>query len=131
VRPELVQADPDVLGAAQLPAVRHGQQVRAASDPEGVGEVVGLAAPLVVGEAEADHAAAGVLDGQPGEGACVHRVARAVGGDHHRHPETGRRGGLCDRVQDQVGEGGDPAEAGAVPAGVDLDLQPPTAVADV
>ena len=46
-------------------------------------------------------------------------------------PETGVARGLADRVEDQVGEGGDPAEPGAVAARVDLDLQPPAAVAHV
>ena len=39
--------------------------------------------------------------------------------------------GVADRVEHQVGEGGDPAEPGGVPAGVDLDLQPAAAVAHV
>ena len=46
-------------------------------------------------------------------------------------PEAGVARGLADRVEDQVGERGDPAEPGGVPAGVDLDLQPPAAVAHV
>ena len=38
---------------------------------------------------------------------------------------------LAHGVEDQVGEGGDPAEPGGVPARVDLDLQPAAAVGDV
>ena len=46
-------------------------------------------------------------------------------------PRPVARRGVADGVEHQVGEGGDPAEARGVPAGVDLDLQPPAAVADV
>ena len=88
-------------------------------------------AALVVGEPEADHAAAGVLRGEPGQGAGVERVAGAVGGDHDGDAEPGRGRRLADGVEHEVGEGRDPAEAGAVPGRVDLDLQPAAAVADV
>ena len=88
---QVVEADPDVLGAAQLAAVRREQQPGPLGDPERRREVGGAAAALVVGEAEADHPAAGVLRGQPGQGAGVERVPGAVGGDHHGHPEPGRR----------------------------------------
>ena len=56
-------------------------------------------------------------------------MPRAVGGDHHRHPDADVARRLADRVEDQVGELGDPAELGGVPARVDLDLQPSAAVA--
>ena len=87
-------------------------------------------APLVVGEPEADHAAAGVLRGQPGQGARVERVPGAVGRDHHGDAR-GRspRERLAHGVEHQVGERGDPAEPRGVPARVDLDLQPAAAVA--
>ena len=119
-------------GPAQLAAVRREQQPgRARRSRKAPREVGGAAAALVVGEPEADHAAAGVLTGEPGQGAGVERVPGPVGGDHHGHPEPGRRRGLADRVEHQVGERGDAAEAGAVPARVDLDLQPAAAVAHV
>ncbi len=128
---QLVEAQPDVLGAAQLAAVGVQQQPAALGDPERGGELAGGAAPLVVGQAEPDDAASGVLDGEPGQRAGVERVARAVRRDHHRDAEAGRLGRLAHRVEHQVGEGGDTAEAGAVAAGVHLDLQPAAAVADV
>jgi hypothetical protein len=58
-------------------------------------------------------------------------VPGPVRGDHHGHAQPGvaRRGGHG--VEDEVGEDGDPPEAGGVPARVDLDLQPPAAVGDV
>ena len=69
--------------------------------------------------------------GEPGERAGVQRVPGPVGRDDDGHAEPGRGRRLADRVEDQVGERGDAAEAGGVPARVDLDLQPPAAVADV
>ena len=131
LRAEAVQALADVLGAAQLAAVRHQQQPGALGDPERAGEVARAAAPLVVGQPEADDAATGVLPGEPGERARVERVAGAVGRDHDRDAEPGALGGVADAVEHQVGELGDPAEPGGVAAGVDLDLQPPPAVAHV
>ena len=126
-----VQALPDVLGSAQLPAVRNQPQPRAFGDAERRGEVGSRPAALVVGESEADDAAVGVLRGQTREGAGVQGVAGAVGGDHHGHGEPRRGRGVAHRVQHQVGEGGDPPEPCAVATRVDLDLQPPAAVADV
>ena len=46
-------------------------------------------------------------------------------------PRPVRCRGVAHAVEDQVGERGDPAEARGVPRRVDLDLQPPSAVADV
>ena len=130
-RAEAVQALADVLGAAQLAAVRHQQQPGALGDPERAGEVARAAAALVVGQPEADDAATGVLPGEPRERARVEGVPGAVGRDHDRDAEPGALGGVADAVEDQVGELGDPAEPGRVAAGVDLDLQPPPAVAHV
>ena len=128
---ERVEAGPDVVGPAQLAAVRHQQQPGPVGDREGRAEVGRRAAPLVVGEPEADHAAAGVLGGQPGQGPGVERVAGAVGRDDQRDAEAGLARRLGHGVEHQVGEGGDPAEAGGVARRVDLDLQPPAPVADV
>jgi hypothetical protein len=58
-------------------------------------------------------------------------VPGAVGRDHDRDAQPGPAGGIGHRVEDQVGERGDPAEAGRVAAGVDLDLQPDAPVGDV
>ena len=129
--PQLVEAHPDVVRAAQLAAVRHQPQPGPVGDPERRRELRGAPAPLVVGQPEADHAAAGVLRRQPGQGARVERVPGPVRGDHDGHAEPGVARGVRHRVEHQVGEGGDPAEPGGVPARVDLDLQPPAAVADV
>ena len=118
-------------GAAQLAPVRHQQQPGPLGDREGRREVLGAPTPLVVGEPEAHDPAPGVLPGQPRQRAGVERVPGAVGRDHDRDAEAGVALGLRDRVEHQVGEGGDPAEPRGVPARVDLDLQPPAAVAHV
>ena len=110
---QVVEADPDVLGAAQLAAVRDQQQPGPLSDPERRRELGRAAAPFVVGQAEADDPAAGVLRGEPGQGPGVERVPGAVGGDHHRHPDARSPRTRRARVEDQVGEGGDPAERAA------------------
>jgi hypothetical protein len=128
---EAVEALPDVVGSAQLAAVRHEQQAGPVGDPEGALEVRGAAAAFVVGEPEADDTPSGVLGGQARERTRVERVAGAVGGDHDRHAEPGAFGGVAHAVEDQVGELGDPAEPRRVAARVDLDLQPPAAVPDV
>ena len=120
-----------MLGTAQLPAVGDQQQARPVGDPEGTREVLGRTPPLVVGEPEPDHPAAGVLPGQAGQGAGVERVAGAVGGDDHGDAQPGPPGRVLDAVEHQVGEGGDAAEARGIAAGVDLDLQPPAPVPDV
>jgi hypothetical protein len=121
----------DVVGTAQLTTVRRQQQSGPVRDPEGPLELRGRPASLVVGEPEADHAAAGVLGREPRQRARVQRVAGAVGSDHHRHPEPGLARRDRDGVQDQVGEGGDAAEPRAVARRVDLDLEPAPAVAHV
>ena len=131
LRAEAVEAGADVVGTAQLAAVRDQQQVGPLGDPEGALEVLRAAAPLVVGEAEADHPAAGVLGREPGQRAGVEGVAGAVGGDHHGHPEPRALGGVADAVEHEVGERGDPAEPRRIAARVDLDLQPAPTVADV
>ncbi len=128
---QVVEAGADVFGPAQLAAVRREHQPCALGDPERRREVGGAAPALVVGQSEPDDAAVGVLRGEPRQGPGVEGVPGAVGGDDHRHPEAGPRAGVPDRVQHQVGERGDPVEPGGVPARVDLDLQPPAAVADV
>ena len=120
-----------MLGAAQLAPVRDQPQPGPLGDPERAREVGGRAASLVVGEPEADHPAAGVLAGEPGQRARVQRMPGAVGGDDDRHRQPGLLGRGADRVEDQVGERRDPAEPGGVPARVDLDLQPSAAVVDV
>ena len=83
-RVERVEAGPHVVGAAQLAAVRHQQQPGPVGDREGRAEVRRRPAPLVVGQPEADDAAAGVLGGQPGQGPGVERVPGAVGRDTTR-----------------------------------------------
>ncbi len=128
---QVVEAGPDVLGAAELAAVRGEHQPGPLGDPERRRELGRAAPALVVGEAEADHPAAGVLRREPGQGAGVERVPGPVGGDDHRDPEAGALARVACGIQHQVGERGDAVEAGGVPAGVDLDLQPPAAVAYV
>jgi len=70
----------------------------------------------------------GVLAGEPGECPRVEGVPSAVGGDHHSHAYSDVAAAFPDGVEDEVGERGDPAEPGGVPARVDLDLQPPRTV---
>jgi hypothetical protein len=111
--------------------VRGEHQPGALGDRERRREVGGAAPSLVVGQSEADHAPSGVLGGEPGQRPCVEWVPGPVGRDDHRHAQTGRRRRVPDCVEHQVGEGGDAVEARGVPAGVDLDLQPPATVGHV
>ncbi len=97
-------------------------------DTEGRREVGRRAAALVVGQPEAHDAPSGVLARETRERARVHRVTGAVGRHHHRDRDPGQVGGLRRGVQHQLGERGDPVEARGVAAGVDLDLEPPSAV---
>ena len=66
----------------------------ALGDPERGGEVVRRAAPLVVGQAEPGHAAARVLDGQPGQGPGLQRVLGPVGRHDDADADPGRGLGL-------------------------------------
>ena len=71
--------------------------------------------------------------GAPGAPACGRRAGGACGWRRSPPPmpRPVRAEASRDAVEHQVGEGGDAAEAGGVAAGVDLDLQPAPAVADV
>src|SRR5438552_14815619 len=104
--------------------MQHRDQADAVGDPERVLELLGGSAALVVGKPEPDHTAIRVLGGEPGEGPCVERVPRAVGGDHDADADAEPRACGTGGVQDELGEGGGAPETGGVPAGVDLDLQP-------
>ena len=84
VRVQGVQAGAHRLRTHQLAAVRHQRKPGPLGDRERRRELGGRAAPLVVGQPEADDPAVGVLRGEPGQGARVQRVPGAVGGDDHR-----------------------------------------------
>ncbi len=131
MRPQRGEAAGDAVRTAQLARVRQAGEPGPASDREGGREVVGAAATLVVRQAETDDPPPGVLRGEPGERPGVQRVSGAVGGDDDGQRQPGRRPGGADRVQHQLGEGGETPEAGGVAGRVDLDLGPPTAVGDV
>ena len=88
---EVLEAGAHAGRPEQLAAVRDGRQTGVPGDPEGPGEVLRSAAALVVGQPEADDAAAGVLRGEPGEGAGVQRVPGPVGADDHPDADA-RRG---------------------------------------
>src|SRR3546814_20541183 len=61
----------------------------------------------------------------------MHRVPGAVRRDHQRDAQDGALGGVADTVEDELGEGSDPAKPRGVPARVDLNLQPTTTLAYV
>ena len=82
-------------------------------------------APLVVGEAEPDHALPGELRRQPGDHPRVHRMPGPVGGDDDPDPDVGRPRRLLGRVDQQLGERRDPAVHGREPGRIGLQLKPP------
>ena len=82
-------------------------------------------APLVVGEPEPDDALPRVLRRQPGERPRVHRVPGPVGGDDDPDPDVRRPRRLSGRVEQQLGERGDPAVHRREPGRIGLQLKPP------
>ena len=108
---QVIQAGRDAGRARQLAAVRRELEPGAFGDAEGPGEVLRGPAPLVVGQAEAHHPLVGKLRGEPCERASVEGVPGAVGGDDHPDADAGRRLSVPCRVQQQLGECRDAAEA--------------------
>ena len=104
--------------------MRGKQQASVGRDAEGGLEVRGRAAPLVVGQAEADDAPARVLGSQPSERAGVERVPGAVRGDDDPDADARRLLGVPGGVQEQVGEVRDAAVDGGVARGVGLQTPP-------
>ena len=91
-------------------------------------EVRDVAAALVVAQPEADHAAAGVRGGQPGQRAGLQRVLGAVGRDDDPDPDAGRPGRPRGRVEHQLQHRRQAAEPAGVARRVDLELQPARAL---
>ncbi|EGJ75334.1 putative adenosine deaminase [Streptomyces sp. Tu6071] len=128
---QVVEAVPYRGGARQLAPVRRREEPALARDREGAVEIARHPAPLVVGEPEADHALIGEAHREARERAGVERVLHAVRGDEDAHPEPGVARGRGDRVEDDLQGRDQAAERGRVRGRVDLDLQPPRAVAHV
>src|SRR5690606_3207813 len=100
---QVLQALADVVRPAQLATVRGGDESGAGGDRERRREGGGVAASLVVRQAEAVDAPTGVLGRQSRQGAGVERMPRAVRGDDDAHLQTGRPGRLPNRVDDELG----------------------------
>ena len=121
-----------MLGAAQLAAVRHEQQPGPLGDPERAARSrrSSRAARRWRGRSRPRRgrrtAPASRARVRASSGCRVRLAAMTTA---IPSPVCSRR--VAHRVEDQVGERGDPAEPGGVPARVDLDLQPPAAVAHV
>ena len=131
---QVLQGGADVVRAEQLAAVRHRRQPGRPRDPERPGEVGRAAPPLVVAEAEAHHAArpaAGVAHGQPGQGAGIEWMPHPTGSDHQHDGHTRCRRGVPGGVLDDLEGRGQTAQMHGVRRGVDLELEPPGAVAGV
>ncbi|OLT24808.1 hypothetical protein BJF82_06230 [Kytococcus sp. CUA-901] len=134
VRAQRVQGVGDVLRAQQLPGVGEGRQPGAAGDLERAAEGGGVAAALVVRQAEAHHLAGpvpGVLRGEAGQGAGVVGVPGAAGGhdDGHADPLLGT--GQAGLVEDDLQGRGDAPDVRGVAGRVHLDLEPVGALGGV
>ena len=107
--------------------MRHRRQARRPGDRERRRELRRLAAPLVVGQAEADHlprTVAGVVRGQPRERARLQRVPHPRRGDDHADVHARVRGRLPGRVQHDLQRGRQAADERRVRRRVHLDLEP-------
>src|SRR5450756_2665669 len=112
-----------MVGAEQLPAVRHRGEAGVAGDPEGGRELARVPAPLVVAEPEPHHladAVAGIARGQAGEGPGFQRVSHPGRRDDDADLVAGDLAGLPRRVEDDLDRGGDAADERSVRGGVCL-----------
>jgi hypothetical protein len=123
-RVQPVQRRDDARRAGQLAGVRDEEQPGALGDAEGALEILGRAAALVVGQAEAHYAAAGELRGEPGYRAGIEGVPGPVGGEDDRDPGACGRRRLAGGIKQQFGERRDAPVPGREAGRVGLQFQP-------